>query len=345
MQRVKLSGIRTRILAIAFVPSLALFGIGVGYTIALEDDAGRAEDFSRSMAGGLAFTKELMTAEEDERLQSIAHLAGQDAGPQALPAARARMDKALAGLAAVGSPIQHVGGADMDAKMAATQKLITVQLPAVRAGVDAGAVPVPDVYKFYTAILDGVDKGSKIVGQSAPTINTAIYQMISLKLFQALEANSRANALSLAAIGGDLSPALLTEFGNNVGLYHSLINQLVNDLDDTDAKLVKDLLASPAFAQVTAMEDALLSPVAPKNGAPPVLPMPIEEWRTAVNSVGEQLFAIIIQQNGRANSGAADLAHERSRAVLVSGGSAIALAVVAFAIAVLLANRIIRRLR
>ncbi|WP_019926249.1 sensor histidine kinase [Nocardia sp. BMG111209] len=345
MQRVRLSGVRTRILAIAFVPSLALFGIGVGYTIYLEDEASHAEDFSRSMAGSLSFTKELMASVEDERLLSIAQLSGQDADAKALTAARARVDKALGGLGSTGRSMQRVGGADMDQKVAAFNKLVTVQLPGLRTGVDAGAVQIPDVYAFYTALLDGVDKGSKIVGQNAPTISAAIDEMISLKLFQAVEANSRANALTSPVAGSDLPPALMSEYRNNVGLYHSLLNQLSNDLDDADAKLVKDLLASPALAQVTTMEDALLHPAPPKNGAPAPLPMTIEEWRTAANSVSEQLFNVTIQQNAAGMTSAADLAHSRSRAVLVSGGSAIALAIVAFAIAVLLANRIIARLR
>ncbi|MCX4091870.1 nitrate- and nitrite sensing domain-containing protein [Nocardia sp. alder85J] len=336
---------RTRILAIAFVPSLALFGIGVGYTIYLEDEASHAEDFSRSMAGSLSFTKELMASVEDERLLSLAQLSGQDSDPRALAAARARVDKALGGLGTTGRSMQRVGGSGMDEKVEAFNKLVTVQLPGLRAGVDAGAVQAPDVYGFYTALLDGVDKGSKIVGQNAPTIAAAIGEMTSLKLFQAVEASSRANALTAPASGGDLPPALMNEFRNNVGLYHSLLNQLVNDLDDADAKIVKDLLASPALAQVSAMEDALLHPAPTKNGAPPPLPMSLEEWRTAANSVSEQLFQVTIQQNANSMTSAADLAHSRSRAVLVSGGSAIALAIVAFAIAILLANRIISRLR
>ncbi|WP_319943796.1 sensor histidine kinase [Nocardia aurantia] len=345
MQRVRLSGVRTRILAIAFVPSLALFGIGVGYTIYLEDEASHAEDFSRSMAGSLSFTKELMASVEDERLLSIAQLSGQDADPKALTAARARVDRALGGLGSTGRSMQRVGGSGMDEKVAAFNKLVTVQLPGLRTGVDAGAVQIPDVYAFYTGLLDGVDKGSKIVGQNAPTISAAIDEMISLKLFQAVEANSRANALTSPVAGGDLPPALMAEYRNNVGLYHSLLTQLSNDLDDADAKLVKDLLAGPALAQVTAMEDALLHPAPGKNGAPAPPPMTVEEWRTAANSVSEQLFNVAIQQNAAGMNSAADLAHSRSRAVLVSGGSAIALAIVAFAIAVLLANRIISRLR
>jgi signal transduction histidine kinase len=345
VQRVRLSGVRTRILAIAFVPSLALFGIGVGYTIYLNDEAGHTENFSRSMTGSLALTKELMSSVEQERLLSISRLSGLDGDPRVLADTRARVDKALAALNGTGRSMSQLSGSDMDQIAANFDKVMHTQLPALRTGVDTGTVPITDVYSFYTGLLDGADHGSRIVGSNSPTIATAIGQMVSLKLFQSVEAGSRSTALTVAAATGSLPPGLLEEFRNNVGLYHSLLDQLVNDMDPAESKLVADLRSGPALARVSAMEDALLRPAPARPGADPVLPMSIDDWRAAANTVNDQLFGIALQQNRNAMTSAAELAHTRSRAVLVSGGSAIALAVLVFAIAVLLANRIIGRLR
>ncbi|WP_319943006.1 sensor histidine kinase [Nocardia aurantia] len=347
MQRVRLSSVRTRILAIAFAPSLALFGIGAGYTVYLSGEAGHAEDYSRSMADSLSYSENLIGTVEQERLLSMWQLSGQDGNPKALAETRARLDKALAAFdTGSGKSMQKIGG-ELQAKQAeAFNNLIHTQLPALRLGIDAGAVQISDVYAFYTGLLAGIDNGgSKVVGQNAPTIATALNDMISLKLVQTIEANSRGSALAVVAAGGSLPPALIDEFRNAIGLYHALLKQLVNDLDGPDAKLVQDLLDSPVLAQVSTMEEALLHPAPAKAGAPEALPMRIEDWRVAANTVSEKLFALKLQHDSRSSLSAADLAHERSRAVLVSGGSAIALAVVAFAIAVLLANRIIRRLR
>ncbi|WP_052172634.1 sensor histidine kinase [Nocardia sp. BMG111209] len=341
-----MSSVRTRILAIAFVPSLALFGIGAGYTIYLSDEAGHAEDYSRNMVDSLAYSENLISSVERERLLSMSQLSGQDANAKALAEARARLDKALAAFNTSGKSMQKIGG-EIQAKQAeAFNNLIHNQLPALRLGVDAGAVQVSDVYAFYTGLLNGIDNGgSKVVGQNAPTIATAVNDMISLKLVQSIEANSRGSALTVVAASGSLPPALAEEFRNTIGLYHALLNQLVNDLDGPDVKLVQDLLASPALAKVSTMEETLLHPTPTRTTATPPLPMSIEDWRAAADSVSEQLFALKLQHDSRSSLTAADLAHSRSRAVLVSGGSAIALAIVAFAIAVLLANRIIARLR
>ncbi|MCX4094738.1 sensor histidine kinase [Nocardia sp. alder85J] len=341
-----MSGVRTRILAIAFVPSLALFGIGAGYTIYLSDEAGHAEDYSRSMVDSLSYSENLIGSVEQERLLSMWQLSGQDGNPKALAEARTRLDKALAAFDTSGKSMRKIGGQLQEKQAEAFNALIHTQLPALRLGIDAAAVPTSDVYAFYTALLEGIDNGgSKVVGQNAPTIATAINDMITLKLVQSIEANSRGSALTVVAAGGNLPPALMEEFRNTVGLYHALLGQLVNDLDGPDVKLVQDLLAGPALAQMSTMEDALLHPAPSKTGVPAPLPMTLEQWRVAANTVSEQLFALKRQHDSRSSLSAADLAHDRSRAVLVGGGSAIALAIVAFAIAILLANRIIGRLR
>ena len=86
---------RTRILAIALVPSLALVAIGGGATGYLVDRSNTARNWAQELQAGVAPTRELIEALELERRITLWRIAGADTDLHALAAARQRLDTAL----------------------------------------------------------------------------------------------------------------------------------------------------------------------------------------------------------------------------------------------------------
>ncbi|MGK8512416.1 ATP-binding protein [Nocardia asiatica] len=161
-----------------------------------------------------------------------------------------------------------------------------------------------------------------------------------------LEALSRTTALTAAAaVPAGLPPALFTEYRTMVGYYHAEIAALIGELDDAAAGRLRDLTASRAWQQVSAMEEVMIHPAPAKPGAPPALPLSIADWRSAAEQVNSEVVALWGDQNMQARRQAADTAAGQARDSLLTGAAVSGAAVLAFLLSLWLANRLIGRLR
>jgi len=338
-------GVRARILAIALIPSLALLVIGVGAAGYLLNEGWNATQRAQALRDSIGPTRDIFHDVQQERMLSLWQLGGDRSQSPALAAARGQLDTTLQNLIPVEARIGGVSSSKMQENDAGFDAL-KQQLPAIRAGIDSGALPLADVYAIYNKMADGVTHGAIILQQSAPTTSVAIGFGYANQLLFALEAFSRASGLTAAALGGEpLSPPLAADLRNNAGYYQAAMPQLVAELGGAEAQALTALTTTPAWRQIAAVQDAVLHPAASKNGAAEPVPMNRADWLAATEQVGrtflDQWDAQQREDSRLANADAAT----NTRNSLLAGGAALAISVVAFLIALWLANRLIGRLK
>jgi len=329
-------GVRGRILAIALVPSLTLLVIGVGTAGYLVDQGNEARNWAEQIQTATPATRELVEALQQERHYTIAALTGDATVGPALTAARVRLDGAVRGIidAAEGLQVGHSDEEEIAGFLA-----IVDYLTQLRQGIDVRQVPVLDAYGFFSEILDRVSAGTRTAQEQAPDAEIGVELSQGVRLLYAAEGMSRSNALALAlaATQTELDQIPMEELVYQIGYYHTEINLLAADATSDQQQLASELLASPAWQQVTAVENALL------RGEE--LPGNLVEWQEAANQINRSLLDLWISHSERTDDLAEETYGSAARNSLLAGGGVLAVSISAFLIALALANRIIRRLK
>ncbi|MBO0854504.1 MAG: sensor histidine kinase [Nocardia sp.] len=338
-------GVRTRILAIAVVPSVALLGIGVGTAGYLVREGQHAKDWASTLGHTNVHTREFIDATEQERALSIWQAAGIAQQPGALAAARARMDNSLRELQDVQDQFLAHDGSRLGDR-AAEMRALRQQLPGLRQAIDGGALHIPEIYAIYNRIVDGVTLGISLTIDTAPDAAVARELGGGSRTLHAIEALSRGAALTGPVLTGRNPGTIGGDYNNLVGYYRTELPQLGDDLKGPGAEKIKAVVNSPLWKQLGDMENYLIRPPAPDragNLAPP--PMSFEDWRRAAEQVGNDLLVAWQYQIDRADALAA---HDGSRTAtnsLWAGAGVLATAIAAFLLSLWLANRLIGRLR
>ncbi len=342
-------GVRARILAIAFVPSIVLLVIGVGgagYTVT---QGMHARNWSKALAAATPQSRELVTAVQLERQYSIARLADGGGDPGPLMQARVRFDAISAALDQTTPEFDKIGHSEVTGDIGGIQTA-KARLASIRAQVDARTLPIADVYNYYSHFLDAISVGSEIVETDAPTPRVASEVAAALSIVSASEMLSRSAALgSVLAHGETLPPQLAIEYSRLVGGYRTSIEAQAGRSPE-----VKTVTTSPAWLQLIMMENTLLAraldPItaAPSEYDDTPTPAPMsftpDDWSATTGQVDNALLTLWDGQMVRAHNLAAQAADRNAHNALVIGGVLLAAAVAAFGVSLLLANRVIGRL-
>ncbi|MGV9675616.1 sensor histidine kinase [Nocardia sp. NPDC003482] len=335
--------IRTRILAIALVPSLVLLVIGVVLAAYLTAQGRHAKQFSDTFSAYRESAHDLILAVEQERFQSLWQLAGNEPNPRELAAARAAFDESLRKQVATQGLLAAAGGSMNDSISAFNQ--LQAKLPQLRGGVDHGTLPPADAYHFFSALLDYGDESVAALGQSenVPDPTSTLRLMQTVSLLHVVEANARAAALTVTAAGPAGLPAdLVEEYRDQVGAYRVALTQVAVALPPELSKRATDIVASSAWQQLGAMETALLTPAKPGAAQ---LPMSVTDWRGVATHVNEQLLTLWSDLYQAAQDHARAAATDKANNSLLAGALTAAVAIAAFVLSLLLANRLIGRLK
>ncbi|WP_435591748.1 sensor histidine kinase [Nocardia sp. bgisy118] len=356
-------GVRTRILAIALLPSLTLLVIGVGAAGYLVDQGNTAKDWAAQMQAAIPSTRELMEATQQERHLTLAHLAGDDSIGPALTAARVRLDGALRKLLEAGEGIRAVDDSKIGDDLAGFNTL-GQHLAGVRAQTDSRQLPAAEAYAFYSRLLDVVSVGSQVAQQSAPDAEIGVEITEGMRLLHAAEAMSRSHAVAVAIVTADGNVSVpVEEFLRQIGFYHTEIALLATEIDTDQRASGAALVDSAAWQQLTAMENAVarryVAPAEHENSStgttggstgsstvsePAPLPLSPQDWQKAAAEVNRGLLDLWIAQNKRTQRLAEEKSADSALTSLFGGGGVLLLSGAAIVVAVLMANRIIRRL-
>ncbi|WP_067904183.1 sensor histidine kinase [Nocardia vaccinii] len=344
-----LSGIRGRILAIALVPNVFLL-ISTFSTIGhLVLQARHTSNYARVQESTVTPVRNLVLAVDQERLLSIQQLTDGTLAPGALAYARGRFDTALAGMATVEAAYRRTHSRHLD-DAARTFDTLQAGLSFLRNTIDTHQATVPDTYAFYSRLLDGMDQGSQMVREYSPDPASTLSLTRTLSLLRMVESMSRARALTVAAgsVTG-LAPTLVPTYRNLVGYYHVQATQLAKELDQPYARRLEAIIDSPQWQQTTATEHAVLS--WPSTTATPTdttaLPLPaipIDPYQDASGQIDDELVALWGDQDQQAQQHTAAVSARSERDALIEGAAMTMVAILAWVLSMLLANRVIVRL-
>ncbi|WP_433654033.1 sensor histidine kinase [Nocardia sp. CA-128927] len=364
-------GVRTRILAIALIPSLTLLVVGVGAAGYLVAEGTKAKEWAVQNQNAIPHTRELMEAVQQERRLTLAQLAGDDTAPPALAAARIRLDGAMRGLIEASTGLREVDDSKIGDDVAGFNTLLS-QMTQVRMATDAGQLQPSDAYMFYNRILDVISVGTEIAEQSAPDTEIGVAIADGMRFLNVAESMARSNALGvmLATTNGP-TPIPIEEFLRQVGFYHNEIGNLSTEFPSGPMHhRLQQLTGSNAWQQLSQMETALAQRyfAAQANAANSAnsssgsnssssssagtakqslqtLPLSTTDWQNAAAEVNRSLIDVWISQNRRSQELAEDKANTSAANSLYAGGGVLVVSIAAFLIALVLANRIIRRLK
>ncbi|WP_319945156.1 sensor histidine kinase [Nocardia macrotermitis] len=304
-------------------------------------------NFSSVLENANKYSREMIASVEQERLLSVWRLAGGQNVSAQLGDARTRLDNAIQGLVHVASDLADVGAANLQDTVAGFTALRD-QLPIIRGRVDARVLPIADAYGIYTKLLSSVVGGTLAVERTANDSGVTFALSGVLRISRAMEGISRSSALSAAITSGAaLPPELLAEYRNIVGYSRTELAQLAEDLDGSAAAAVKDILATPAWRVLGAMEDFLIRYMT-SSGKPELvaaMPASISDWKDAADQINQKMLGLWQSQSDRADHAAVLSADRSSRNSLEVGIGMLGIAILAFALSLWLANRLIGRLR
>ena len=337
IRRSRGSSIRSRVLAIALIPSIALMAVGVALAGYLIYDATTARDFASKIRGSEQPAIPFFLATQEERRLSLRQLAGQGAEHNALVEQRAKTDAAAA---AVSANLQGFGDApDSVKRNIATLGGLLAKLPATRQQIDVGQPTLGETFAFYNQIIDQFIEGLTGLAQAAPNAENAYLRITAVPLFTAGDQMQRSDALAAAAVtAGGLGDADLRTYSSQVGAYHTQLDLSVSRMNpDVKARYDK-LLAGDSWKTLTTVENTLL------RGGQARLPVPEAQWRGASREVGGTLMSMFVQQSGAATTQAIDEADTTFIRSLIAGAAALLVAILVFIVALRLSNRLIGRL-
>ncbi|MQY19762.1 hypothetical protein NRB20_28570 [Nocardia sp. RB20] len=308
-----------------------------------------AREWSKALAAATPQTKELVTAVQLERQNSVARLVG-GGDPTALAQARARFNAISSTLDQASPGFDKIGHSEVTGDIGGIQTAKS-QLLSMRARVDAGTVPIAEAFDYFGHYLDAISVGSEIVESDAPTPQVASAVATALSIVSASEQLSRSTALGLALVHNEtLTPALAIEFSRLVGGYRTTIEAQAGQ-----SPAVKAITTSPGWTRLIMMENTLLAraldPItsAPaKSGTTPTqapITFTAQDWSDTTAEANNALLTLWNSDMIRAQDLATQAADNSSREALIVGGALLIAAVAAFVVSLLLANRLIARLR
>ncbi|MFC8529882.1 nitrate- and nitrite sensing domain-containing protein [Nocardia sp. NPDC057227] len=343
-------GVRTKILAIVLVPSLTLLVLSTVAAVYLVTRENEAKEWASRGREAIPTARELLQSVQAERQLTLSVLAGEESAPLNLAPARVRLDSALRLLVSSETEVTELDGKDHNANFMA----LTDRLNRVRHSVDARQLPPSDAYLFYNRILDLITEGTRTAQQNAPDVEISLGLAEGLRLFVAAEGVARTTALGgTLASAAEPDPAALGEFHDQVGYYHTEVANLSASLEGELGDRLRRLRESPAWRNLATMEAAVAQHVEVSTGsgrsaAPSAdrsaLPLSMQEWHRASTEVTGVLIDAWLAESNAVQEAAERKTTSAGNRALWSGAAVAAVSLVAFLIALVLANRMIRRL-
>jgi signal transduction histidine kinase len=336
-RRKSTGSIRTRVLAIVLIPSAALLITGTSVAGYLVNEGLKARDFSGYLGQAIGPLVEFVSVVQQERTISLRALGGDPQAKAGLQAQRDESNAVLAEIAELAGVVQNLNPDAVSQSNAAFAEL-SEQLALLRQGVDVGQVRAADVDAFYTGLGGVIITGLEGTVRTTPDAATAAEETTAVDLFWVTDQQSR--AVGLAANGivqGGLGSAERLVVAQLTGAYRNQLMALTTRLTADEKGRLERLMASDAWKTATVAEDALAT-----NGQ---LDIPLGDWLAAEEEVSAELLGLWGDHFRYAESLAEDSANTLLLQSILAGSLVLVLSVLAFLIAVRMANALVRRLR
>ncbi|MFI6870816.1 nitrate- and nitrite sensing domain-containing protein [Nocardia sp. NPDC050406] len=352
-------GVRTRLLSIVLISSVTLLAIGGGAAVYLVDDAQASKEWAELASSTTSPAILMVSAFEEERRLSLLRLAGDADVVPNLVAARQNSDAALAAVMEKGDAARKLNPDGSASDIEGYNKLFNM-VPTLRSGVDAVQVPADQVFGFFTAVIGTIISASMLAARVAPDAAVAIELGYGVEPLRAAEALSQADTMGAVALTtGEFTAAQLLEFSHRVGEFRDQVAYSATVLKGIRLEQLNAITTSPAWQQVTSMQDALLlrgvfgasaetadtKSANAKSDPKTELPLDLATWQQATAQINTALQKLWEDQSRDAHDIARAQGAEATRNALLGGAAVLLIATIAFVLALLLANRFIGRMR
>ncbi|MFD6268369.1 sensor histidine kinase [Nocardia asteroides] len=333
------TSVRTRVLAIALIPSLVLLATGAVAVTLVGLRAQSVKEWSDYRGTVIDPLLRFVTSIQSERLASVTAQERSPAAAADLRTSRDDTDRAIAETARIASAAQTM---DQDTGAESIQALSDLigRMQVIRESVDSRRATTGDVDQYFSdliAAMLGAGQDSARLKSSDTTTMDA--EMTAIELLRAAESHSRVVSLVAggAATADGLSPRERRVLAQHIGVYRKQFDLVETRLSAEVRSSVRALISGADWQVGTTGEDEMA-----ERGE---LTIPAQEWLSAERAVGTRLIAVIrdqFQVTVDATSAAADRLINQLLIV-----SAIMLIVTIFAVSgsLVLANRLVRRLR
>jgi signal transduction histidine kinase len=340
--------IRTRILAIAWVPSFVLLAVGIVGAGVLAPQAASKKNFAATAQQVATPTAAFQTAAQLERQLTIAYLVDPTHDRTALDAERAKTD---AGLALIGSgtaKIANTAPASFKPSFGLIARAIGA-LPQLRQQVDAGQMGVREASTAYSQVLDSFDAAFQNLAAHAGSAEIATQFLVSADLFRLADWRSQSDALVTAAYSSTgLTDQEFAQYVDRVGGYHSLLEVTIPRLSARQQAEFQALMTSPAWLQLSTVEEtAVRTAAAPRAGSThraAGLTISHATWQDDSAQVGQKLTDLYLEHSSDASQLAVDQAQRQFLRSLFAGIGLLLLSVLVFAVVTRMSTRLIGRL-
>jgi len=329
--------IRNRVLAIVLIPSTALLVTGASVAGYLISEGLDARDFSGYLGQAIDPLVEFVTVVQDERTISLRALGGDPEAQGGLQAQRDTTNAVLAKITDLAGVVQNLNPDAVSQSNAAFAEL-SKQLALLRQGVDVHQARAADVDAFYSGLAGVIITGLEGTVRTTPDAATAAEETTAVDLFWVTDQHSRAVGLAANGVAqGELGDPERLVIAQLTGAYRNQLMALTTRLTPSEKDHFKRLTASSAWQTATAAEDGLAS-----RGE---LDIPLGDWLSAEKEVSTELLGLWGDHFRYAESLAEDAANTSLMQSIIAGSVVLVLSIVAFLIAVRMANALVRRLR
>ncbi|MET9216166.1 MULTISPECIES: sensor histidine kinase [unclassified Nocardia] len=332
------TSVRTRIMAIALVPSAVLFGTGAVAVALVGLQAQSVKEWADYRGSVIDPLLRFVTAIQAERLASVTAQAPSPAAAADLRASRDDTDRAIQETVRIASSAQHIDQNTGAESIRALGDLIG-RMQVIRESVDSRRATTGDVDQYFTDVIAAMlASGQDSARYKSSDTTTMDAELTSIELLRAAEGHSR--VVGLVAAGAAHGMPTLRErrtLAQHIGVYRKQFDLVDTRLSAEVRASVRALTAGSDWRFGTAGEDEMS-----ERGD---LTMPTEEWLAAERAVDTRLIAVIRDQfrvTVDATSGAADRMLNR---LMVISGVMLVVTLAAVSISLVLANRLVRRLK
>jgi signal transduction histidine kinase len=337
--------IKSRMLAIALIPSLALLLVGLGVSGYLVGQGVQTNRWAHDLQTAVGPATRIVGDVQLERWLSLVQVGGGKVDPKQLAAQRATVDADVTTMKTSSATVPDL--APLVFQNDAEDNSPWDQLPTVRKQVDVDRISLLDTYDYYDQLLAPITSYTASVAAEAPSASITDAQLTAASLYSATEDVARANALSFAAaIRGGMNGGEFAEYARQVGAYQSALGSLELRMTTSERQEYADLVSSPAWRELSGVQDTLSSRGPTLVGATTTTPLAVSQldWQNDTLQVTAKMLGLFDSHF----QFAADLAADHGRTTLIRAliaGLVIVLAGIAvLVIALRMSNRVSRRL-
>ncbi len=357
-------GVRTRLLSIVLITSIALLTIGVGAAAYLVRVGRAATEWAELASSTTSPAISMVRSLEEERRLSLLYLAGDPGAANELAAARQRSDAALAAVNAKGDAARELNPEGSTAELEGYRTLFET-VPVLRGGVDTRRVSREEVFTFFSGVIETIVSASILAARVAPDAGIGIELGHGIEPLRAAEALSKADTLGAVALTlGEPTPDRLTEFNRYVGEFRGEVAYSGTVLKGARAEQLRAITEGPAYRQVIAIQDAVMlrgplsgvdsapaseatarTPDSRATDEPPTPPVNVAAWQNASGQVISALLELWEDQSNAAHAIARQQGADTALRSVIGGALVLLITALAFLAALVLANRYIARMR